>query len=179
MVRRLKEGGFRSPAWNAVVSHTRGLIAQAPRGISIGSTMQQSTCLSPFCGTQTPYTVPACPACGRPAFDDEELARRGRHVLQLGAILASVMAAVIWMLAANLAAALDGRFSRHPAASAENARLVIVLLGAMLLMGLALIVSGIKMIRARSSLWSTRLAIILFVSALLAIGAFIVRAYLL
>lgn len=140
--------------------------------------MQRSTCLSPFCGEQAPYRATVCPACGRPAFEDEELARRGRHVLQLGIILASTMAAVVWMLAANLAAALDGRPPGNPAASAENARLVIVVLGAMLLMGLALVVSGVQMVRGRSSLWSTRLAILLFAAALLAIGAFVVRAYL-
>lgn len=141
--------------------------------------MHQSTCLSPFCGEQTLSRAQACPACGRPAFDDEEIARRGRHVLQLGIILAFAMAAVVWMLGANLAAALEGQLSRNHAASAANARLVIVVLGAMLLMGLALIVSGVQMIRGRSSFWSTRLAIFLFMSALLAIGAFIVRAYLL
>jgi hypothetical protein len=126
-----------------------------------------------------PYRASVCPACGRPAFGDEELARRGRHVLQLGAILAFTMAAVVWMLAANLAAALDGRPLGNPAASAENARLVIIVLGAMLLMGLALVVSGVQMIRRRSSLWSTRLAILLFAAALIAVCAFVIRAYLL
>ncbi len=89
------------------------------------------------------------------------------------------MAAVVWMLAANLAAALDGRPLGNPAASAENARLVITALGAMLLMGLALVVSGVQMVRGRSSLWSTRLAILLFAAALIAVCAFVIRAYLL
>lgn len=139
--------------------------------------MPHSSCLSPFCGVQTRDAVSTCPACGRPAFGDAEVARRGRHVAQLGAILTLIMGAAIWMLAPNLAAALAGEPLPNPAASAGNARLAIVILAAMLLMGLALLVSGIRMTRARPSLWSTRAAILLFAVALVAVGAFIVRAY--
>ncbi len=140
------------------------------------NTTRGRTCLSPFCGERTPYPVAACPSCGRAVFADDDVARRGWHVLQLGAILSLTMGAVIWMLASNLAAALAGEPLRNPAASAENARLVIVVLAAMLLMGIALIVSGANMIRGRSSLWSTRLAILLFVSALGSIALFVTRA---
>lgn len=154
-----------------------GLIAAAPFGITLESTMQQSTCLSPACGKQTPYRAPLCPACGRQAFDDAELARRGWHVLQLGVILVVAMAAAAWMLSTNLAAALGGQLLGNPAATAGNARLVVIIFGAMLLMGVAVVVSGVQMIRARSSLWSTRLAIALFLTALLALGAFVLLAY--
>ena len=75
--------------------------------------MQRSTCLSPFCGEQTLYRAPICPACGRPTFGDEELARRGRHVLELGVILASTMAAVVWMLACGSVGWQAARQSRR------------------------------------------------------------------
>ena len=141
--------------------------------------MPQSSCLSPLCGEQTPYIATTCPVCGRAAFGDAELTRRGWHVVQLGAIQSLVMAAAIWMLAPNLVAALAGAPLRNPAATAANAQLVLVTLGTMLLMGMALFVSGIRMIRGRSSLWSTRAAILFFLAALFAIAAFILRAYLL
>lgn len=141
--------------------------------------MPGSSCLSPFCGAQSPGSAPTCPACGRPAFGEVEVARRGWHVVQLGAIQSLVMAAVIWMLAPNLRAALAGELLRNPAANAQNALLVVTILGAMLLMGIALFASGIRMIRGRSSRWSTRAGILLFLTALLAIAAFVVRAYLL
>ncbi len=61
-------------------------------------TSHRSTCLNPFCGTGAPHQATQCPKCGRQAFDDDEIARRGRHVLLLGLLLTAIMSGVFWML---------------------------------------------------------------------------------
>ena len=85
-------------------------------------TSHRSICLNPFCGTH----VPQCPKCGRQAFDAGEIARRGRHVLLLGLLLAAIMGGVFWMLGRGIIAALGGNANGGLCGSAGQAKLAFI-----------------------------------------------------
>src|SRR5688572_23904111 len=68
----------------------------APRGEN--DLAARSTCLSPRCGTHLPEQRAHCPNCGRRMFGDEEVGRRGRHLLPLGFVLAGTMVFAGWAL---------------------------------------------------------------------------------
>lgn len=139
--------------------------------------MSGSTCLNPLCGTRVPHRVSQCPRCGRQAFGAEEIARRGSHVLGLGVILAAIMGAVIVFLAPGILAALAGNREAGFRGSPGQAQLALVGFGALLAFGCAMTLSGLQMIRGRSSRLSTCTGIMLFAISIAAIAMLLYSAY--
>ena len=137
----------------------------------------RSTCLNPLCGARVPYRTLRCPKCGRPAFGDDEIARRGRHVLSLGLILTAIMGGVFAMLASGLAAALGGNSGGGFRGSPEQAWLAILGFGSLLAFGIAMAVSGLQMITRGSSRFATIAGIALFTISTAAIGTLLWSAY--
>lgn len=137
----------------------------------------RSTCLSPFCGQRILERSTVCPACGRQMFDREEIARRGRHILQLGLILAGVMGGVIWFWAPGIMRAIGGLPRTSFVGTAEQAWWVLSGLGAIGLTGFAFALSGGLMILGRDSRVVTIAAIGLFLAGLACFGAVLVSAY--
>jgi hypothetical protein len=139
--------------------------------------MSNSTCLNPLCGTRLSHHVARCPRCGRQAFDDAEIARRGRHVALLGLILIAAMSGVLWMLGKGIVAALGGDAGSGFRGSPGQAKLALAAFGSMLAFGAALVVSGILMIARRSSRVATGLAILIFAIAIVTTALLLASAY--
>lgn len=137
----------------------------------------RSTCLSPFCAQRVPERTVRCPACGRPMFDDAEIARRGRHVGQLGLILAGVMGGVLWFWAPGMMRAMAGTPRTSFTGTAEQAWWMLAGLGAIGLTGVAFALSGGLMILGRASRVATMVAIGLFLTGLGCLAVVLVSAY--
>lgn len=140
-------------------------------------TRHNSTCLNPFCGKRVPHRAVRCPKCGRQAFDDDEIARRGRHVLLLGLLLVAIMGAVFWMLGHGMIAALAGQADAGFRGSPGQAKLALIGFGSLLAFGAAMAASGLLMIAGRSSRVSTCAAMILFAVSVAAIAILLVSTY--
>jgi len=136
----------------------------------------RSTCLSPFCGQRVPERTARCPRCGRQMFGDEEIARRGRHVLQLGLILAGLMGALLWLWPGPLAA-IVGTPQTSFRGTAGQAWTIVLGLGAIGLTGIAFVLSGGLMILGRVSRVATIAAIGLFAAGLACLAAGLVSAW--
>lgn len=136
--------------------------------------MSGSTCLNPLCAPRITHRVTQCPRCGRQAFSKEEIARRGSHVFGLGAILAAIMGGVIFFLAPGILAALAGNRDAGFRGSPGQAQLALVGFGALLAFGCAMMLSGLRMIKGRSSRLSTCTAIALFA---ISVGAIVTLLY--
>jgi ABC-type transport system involved in multi-copper enzyme maturation permease subunit len=140
-------------------------------------TSHRSTCLNPFCGTRVPHRATQCPKCGRQAFNDDEIARRGRHVLLLGLLLAAIMSGVFWMLGHEIIAALGGNANAGFRGSPGQAKLAFIGFGSLLAVGTTMAVSGLLMIAGRSSRVTTCTGIALFAASLVAIAMLLISAY--
>lgn len=136
-----------------------------------------STCLSPFCGQRLPGRATLCPNCGRPMFDAAEIARRGRHVGQLGLILAGLMGGVLWFWAPGMMRAMAGAPRASFTGTADQAWWMLAGLGAIGLTGVAFALSGALMILDRASRAATVAAILLFAAGLACVGVVLVSAY--
>lgn len=123
------------------------------------------------------HRTPQCPKCGRLAFGDDEIARRGRHVLLLGLILAAIMGGVFWMLRHGIVAALGGTATAGFRGSAAQATLALTGFGSLSAFGLTPAFSGAQMIAGRSSRVVTGTAILLFAGSPAAIGALLFTAH--
>lgn len=118
-----------------------------------------------------------CPACGRLMFDDGEIARRGRHVLQLGLILAGLMGGLLWFWAPGMIRTIAGASPTSFVGTADQAWWMFAGLSGIGVAGLGFAASGTLMILGHSSRTSTIAAIALFVAALACLGVVLVSAY--
>lgn len=137
--------------------------------------MNERVCLSPFCGARTAEPVPRCPACGRPVFGREELARRGRHVMLLGLILAGVVGGLVWSWSSLLPSAA-GTPTPGFRGTGFEARTLLFGFVALILTGVSFTASGALMIAGRSSRTTTRAALLLFAAAVAAIAICLISA---
>lgn len=128
----------------------------------------RSTCLSPFCGTRILDRRVHCPNCGRRMFSDEEIGRRGWHILPLGFVLAGAMIFATWALDVlpAIAQAPESGFR----GTASMAWVLLLGFGSIGLMGVSVIAAAIQMILGRSSRIATIAMVLLFLLGLVFIG---------
>lgn len=110
-------------------------------------------------------------------FGVAEVARRGRHVLQLGLILAAVIGAVLWFWTPGMLRTISGASATSFLGTADQARAVLLGLSMIMLTGVAFCLSGVAMIRGHSSRAATLAAICLFVSGCMVLGFVLVAVY--
>lgn len=138
--------------------------------------MTERICLSPFCGARTAEPVPRCPACGRPIFGLAEIARRGRHLILLGLILVGIVGGLVWSWSSSLLPAAAGTPTPGFRGTGFEARTLLFGFVALILTGASFAASGALMIAGRSSLATTRAALLLFAAAATAIAICLVSA---
>lgn len=110
-------------------------------------------------------------------FGAEEVARRGRHVLQLGLVLAGVIGAVLWFWAPGMVRTMSGASATSFAGSPDQARAVLLGLALILLTGVAFCVTGLQMIRGRPSRAATIVATGLFMASCSVLGFVLITTY--
>lgn len=110
-------------------------------------------------------------------FGAAEVARRGRHVLQLGLILAGVIGAVLWFWSPGMARVMAGASATSFVGSPDQARAMVLGLSLLMLTGMAFCLSGIRMIQGHSSRAATIVAISLFLAGCSVLGLVLIDAY--
>lgn len=110
-------------------------------------------------------------------FGAAEVARRGRHVLQLGLILAGVIGAVLWFWTPGMLRTMSGASPTSFVGQPDQARAVLLALGLLLFTGVAFCLSGARMIFGHSSRIATIVAIALFVAGCTVLGWVLIDAY--
>lgn len=128
----------------------------------------RSTCLSPRCGTRLLEQRAHCPDCGRRMFGDDEVGRRGWHILPLGFILAGTMGFAGWAL--DLLPAIAGAPGSSFGGTAAMAWVLLIGFGSIGLMGVSTVVAAVQMILGRSSRAATIAMILLFALGAIFIG---------
>ncbi len=137
--------------------------------------MNERVCLSPFCGARTAKPVLRCPACGRPVFGPDEIARRGRHVMLLGLILVGVIGGLVLSWSSLLPSAA-GTPTPGFRGTGFEARTLLFGFVALILTGVSFTASGALMIAGRSSRTTTRAGILSFAAAVAAIAIVLISA---
>jgi hypothetical protein len=110
-------------------------------------------------------------------FSPAEVARRGRHVLQLGLILAGVIGAVLWFWTPGMLRTMSGSPATSFLGTPNQARAVLLGLSLIMLTGVAFCLSGVRMIVGRSSRAATVAALGLFLCGCTVLGFVLVDAY--
>lgn len=105
--------------------------------------VQTSTCYAPSCRHTAEGQVAACPQCGGKMRTPRDIRRTGWQLLFLGIFVAIFIGAIAWSLAPALSQpgveAADGNtFTGTPA----QARMILTLLGATILLGLGFAING-------------------------------------
>jgi len=129
-----------------------------------------STCNDPTCAVALEGKVPACPKCGGPMRQVGESPVRGWILVVLGAFLILFMGAITLMLAPtmlNPGETIDGSSFTG---TAEQARMALLLFGAVILFGFVAFANGIYMLRTKRQSKGFVVATLVLAAVLLVLG---------
>ncbi|HEX7695708.1 MAG TPA: hypothetical protein VF409_14545 [Sphingomonas sp.] len=129
-----------------------------------------STCLAPSCRTVAEGTVTVCPACGGKMRTPRAVRAAGWVLLACGAFLAGLMSYLWAVLAPSMAHPGDTVGGTSFTGTADQARAIVTMFGAVIVFGLAAIAYGLWMIVTGRRSVAMMIGVLVLAVALIAIA---------